>query len=98
VETHSRHIYDLFKLYPKITFDSIFANLIAEVREVRRPHITCRSAQDNVDLQELLWKILNEDFYKSDYNQVTKTLLFEEVSYAQAVTVIQNLLDAECFS
>jgi predicted nucleotidyltransferase component of viral defense system len=98
VQTHSRHIYDLYKLYPKISSGDSFRQLVAEIREVRRPHITCLSAQEGVDLPELLRKIVSEDYFKADYNQITDTLLFEKLPYSQAITVIQKLLDDDCFS
>jgi predicted nucleotidyltransferase component of viral defense system len=98
VGTHSRHIYDLYKLYPKIKFDSILVKLVEEVRKVRKPHTTCRSAQNDVDLQNLLRNILCEDFYKSDYNQITEALLFEDVPYREAATVLQKILDSGCFA
>jgi predicted nucleotidyltransferase component of viral defense system len=98
VQMHSRHIYDLYKLYPKIIFNDSFRQLVAEVREVRRPHITCLSAQENVDLPELLRKIVNEDFFKADYTQITDTLLFEKLPYSEAITAIQKLLDDGCFA
>jgi len=97
VEMHSRHIYDLYKLYPKINFNEAFADLVAEVREIRKSHVTCLSAQDGVNLPELLQKIVDEDFYKSDYNQITGTLLFEDLPYSEAITVIKKILDLECF-
>jgi predicted nucleotidyltransferase component of viral defense system len=96
-ENHSRHIYDLYKIYPKIVFDDRFAKLIEEVREVRRKHKTCHSAQDGVNLQELLRKIIDEDFYKSDYNQITRTLLFETVSYVETVMTLQYLINSNFF-
>jgi hypothetical protein len=93
VQMHSRHIYDLYKLYPKIIFDSSFRQLVIEVREIRRPHITCLSAQEGVDLPDLLRKIVDEDYYKMDYIQITDTLLFENLPYSQAITVIQRISD-----
>jgi predicted nucleotidyltransferase component of viral defense system len=97
VKVHSRHIYDLYKLYPLITFDDGFKDLVAEVREVRKPHVTCHSAQDGIDLGELLQKIVSEDFYKSDYNNITQTLLFERVTYAETVPTLQKIIDDGCF-
>ena len=97
VEMHSRHIYDLYKLYPKISFDEPFTKLVVEVREIRKSHVTCLSAQDGVNLPELLKKIVGKDFYKSDYNQITGTLLFEDLPYSEAITVIHKILDSECF-
>jgi predicted nucleotidyltransferase component of viral defense system len=52
----SRHIYDLYKIYPEIKIDDNFVKLIGEVREVRKAHNACLSAQDGVDLQGILKK------------------------------------------
>jgi len=98
VESHSRHIYDLYKLYPRIAFDDGFAKLVAEVRVARRTHVTCHSAQDGVDLPMLLRKIMTEDFYKADYNRITEALLFEKLPYEKAATVLQKILDSGCFA
>lgn len=97
IEAHSRHIYDLYKLYPRITFDDGFKQLVAEVREVRKPHVTCRSAQDHVRMPELLQKITSDNFYKSDYDRITSTLLFEDIPYSKAVTVIGHIISDGCF-
>jgi len=40
----SRHIYDLYKIYPEIKIDDNFVKLIGEVREVRKAHSACLSA------------------------------------------------------
>ncbi len=96
--THSRHVYDLYKLYPQIVFDSVFKELTAEVRNARKPHVTCRSVQDGVDLPGLLQKIISEDFYKTDYLQITDTLLFENIPYAEAITVLHKILDDGYFA
>lgn len=98
IENHSRHIYDLYKIYPQITFNNEFAEMVKEVREVRKPHITCLSAKDGADLPELLRKIVNNDIYKTDYNQITRILLFEDVPYTEAITVIEKILNDGCFS
>jgi len=97
VGAHSRHIYDLYKLYSRITFDDAFRDLVSEVRAVRKPHGTCLSAQEGIDLMALLRTIKDTDFYKADYERITHTLLFEDVPYAQAATVLDALLSCGCF-
>ncbi|MCL1809344.1 MAG: nucleotidyl transferase AbiEii/AbiGii toxin family protein [Clostridiales bacterium] len=95
---HSRHIYDLYKLYPKIVFNCEFMMLVKEVRDARKPRTTCFSAQDGVDVQELLREIASEDVYKSDYNQITDALLFEELPYSEAVSVLEYIIKDGCFA
>ena len=97
IETHSRHIYDLHKIYPKIVFDDAFKALAAEVREIRRPHVTCHSAKEGIHLNEFLQKIVTEDYYKADYNNITQTLLFEHVAYSEAIKTLQEIISDECF-
>jgi len=98
VENHSRHIYDLYKLYPEFTFDRSFSQLVADVRSVRKPHAACLSAQDGVDLPELLHKIARENYFVSDYNKITRTLLFEDLAYEKAITVLDLILKDGCFA
>jgi len=92
IENNSRHIYDLYKLEPKITFNKQFAELVKEVRMLRKPHVTCLSAKDGIDMSALLKKIISEDVYKSDYNKTTNALLFDKLPYAEAITVLQRIL------
>ena len=84
-------------LYPKIDFSDSFADLVKDVREVHKPNRTCYSAQDSVNLPELLRKILGEDIYRSDYNRITTALLFEDLPYSEAITVIHKILADGCF-
>ena len=94
VDSHSRHIYDLHRLYPLIMFNDEFKLLINDVREARKPHIdSCLSAQDDVNLQELLQKIVDEETYKRDYNTITSALLFDSVSYNEAIHTLQTIID-----
>lgn len=98
VDSHSRHIYDLHKLYPLITFNDEFKQLVDDVREVRKQHIdACLSAQDNVNLQEILKRIVDDETYKRDYNTITSALLFDSVSYNQAINTLQTIINAGVF-
>lgn len=98
VISHSRHIYDLYKLYPLVKFNDEFRLLIKEVREVRKPHIVfCPSAQDSMNLQELLQKIVDENVYKRDYNTITSVLLFDSVPYDETIHILQTIIDTGIF-
>lgn len=97
IEDHSRHIYDLFKLLPNIEINDTFTNLVTEVREVRKPHVTCLSAQDGISMKEILEKIVNDNVYKEDYDSITAGLLFEEVDYDTAITAVRQILNSGAF-
>ena len=93
----SRHIYDLHKIYPEIKFDEAFTNLVSDVRRARKDHSACFSAQDGVNIQDILKKIVAEDYYKQDYEQITKNMLFEDLPYSKAITTISDVINAGSF-
>lgn len=80
----SRHLYDLYKLMPKITFDDEFYSLFEDVRLTRSRDSACPSAKDGQNIKEIIGKIISEDYFKKDYNEVTTKLLFENIDYKTA--------------
>lgn len=78
---YSRHLYDLYKIMPEIAFDNSFFELYDEVKEIRSNDVDCPSAKPEQNLKELLENIYETDYFKSDYEDVTKELLFENVPY-----------------
>ncbi len=77
----SRHLYDIYKLYPLISFDDSFHFLFEEVRLHRANMEVCPSAKPNVDIKELIKKICESDYYKTDYESVTSYFISDSVSY-----------------
>lgn len=94
VTEHSRHIYDLYKLYDVIEINDSLKQLFLQVRKERSNRSVCLSAQDNVNFEELLQKIVNENVYKNDYDTITTELLFEKVSYKKAIEALQKIIDS----
>ena len=97
IQGHSRHIYDLYKLLPTIKFNDDLRVLIKNVREERKDHKTCLSAQEDVDMNSLISEIISTDAYRSDYENVTSSLLFKPVDYNTAVTVLDKVLQKNLF-
>ena len=89
-ERTSRHLYDLYKLMPQVNFDDDFFALFNEVREIRSNDNACPSAKDGQSIKKIIGKIIEEDYFKKDYNEVTSKLLFESVDYE---AVKANLID-----
>ena len=89
-ERTSRHLYDLYKLMLQVNFNDDFFTLFNEVREIRSSDNACQSAKDDQNIKEIIGKIIEEDYFKKDYNEVTSKLLFESVDYE---TVKANLID-----
>ena len=81
----SRHLYDIAKLFPKVEINDELEALIDEVREDRMQSRNNPSAQPEHNIPEMLKEIINSRFYESDYNNITKKLLYEDVPYDEAI-------------
>ena len=89
---HSRHLYDLYKIKSNIVFDNDFYELFNDVKNERKIHEKCLSAMDNVSLAEVLKEIIEKDYYKSDYEEITCNLLFENVDYKTVKDTLTDII------
>lgn len=94
---NSRHVYDLFKLYPLVKFDDTFAALVQRVRVLRRVSDRCTSAQPGYCVGDALRAIDRTRFYEDDYRRVTSMLLTEEVGYREAASVLSAIVRTGAF-
>ena len=85
----SRHLYDLYKIFPKITFDDDFIKLVKEVKSHRASLSICPSAQDGINISELIYKYCTENYYKKDFEIISETLINEDVSYSEVLATIK---------
>ena len=85
---YSRHMYDLYKLFPLITVDDELKWLVTEVRQHRSTLSICPSAMPDVNIYEKIMGFCDDDFYKEDYNTVTKYFISETIPYE---TIINNM-------
>ncbi len=97
VHEHSRHVYDIYKLLGVVTLDETIKQLVRVVRQERKPHKNCPSAQDGIDVSALLKEIVSKAVYQEDYQQITEKILFEPVSYDTAITALQQVLGSGIF-
>ena len=81
----SRHLYDIAKLLPEIEITKEMGNLVTEVRKDRMQSKNNPSAQPEYNIPDMLKKIISSRFYELDYNNITKKLLYEDVTYEEAV-------------
>lgn len=81
----SRHLYDIAKLLSEIGITPELDDLIDEVREDRMQSKNNPSSQPEHDIPEMLKEIISSRFYEPDYNNITKKLLYEDVSYDDAI-------------
>lgn len=99
IERHSRHIYDIFKLIQIVPPDQDFKLLIPKVRAMRARNSICPSAKPGIDIPKLLREIIKSDIYRSDYNSLTRPLLFEGevVPYEVAINAVKTIAELNCF-
>lgn len=81
----------------KIELNNDLRALIHRVREDRKYHSLCVSAQDNIDVPTLLEQIIKTECYKKDYEQYTLTMLYAPCSYEEAITGLKKLIDSDAF-
>jgi len=92
-KSESRHIYDLHMLFPLIKKDKDLFSLFEEVRQYRINQEFCPSANPAIKLSDVMCGYVEDGFYKKDYNNATYTLLFEKVTYEEAISSIKKIAD-----
>ena len=88
---HSRHLYDIYKLLPFVPQNDSFKNLVLEVRKIRAKSPVCPSALPEVNICNLVNKIIEENAYRHDYENLTVKLLEEKVSYNDVITSLKTI-------
>lgn len=96
-ERLSRHIYDIYQLLGKIKLDDDLKPLINEVRNLRKSHTNCYSSKDGVKINELLHQIIDTDYYKEDYINVTEKLLSKNIKYEEVILGLQQIIESKVF-
>ena len=81
----SRHLYDICKLMGAVKLDDKMDDLIDTVRNERMHSKNNPSAQLIYNIPMMLREIISSRFYESDYKNITQKLLYENISYDDAV-------------
>ena len=95
---YSRHLYDLFKLSTYITINNTFKELIKEVRKQRRSMVNCPSAKNGVNVESIVKEFCQNDFYKTDYELITKYFINDNVDYKTVKENILSIVDKGIFN
>ena len=74
-----------------VSLDDGMRSLIETVRAQRVGGYGNPSADDGVDLSAVLEEIVEKGPYRSDYERVTMPLLYEDVSYDEAVIALSEI-------
>lgn len=92
-ERNSRHIYDLYMLYPLVKDNKKFAKLYNEIREIRKDNERCVSSNDSFSIKLLLQEIYETNFFKKDYLSVTEPyLLYSSIDYSVLNDNLLNII------
>lgn len=94
---HSRHIYDIYMLLPKVTLDEKFKTLIKEVRELRANMSICPSAAEGISISDLLDEIMEKEIYKKDYIEITSYFQNHPVPYNEIIEALKTIANAKIF-
>ena len=84
---NSRHLYDIFKVYPAIKEDNAFKELVECVR-LQRQEIGEKyapSANANIDIIKVVESLYKTEFYKDDYDYITRRLIRETIDYRTVI-------------
>ncbi len=95
---NSRHIYDISRILTKVELDEFkLKPLIEKVREDRKPNKTCVSAQDGVNVSELLQTIIDTEYFKTDYEESTEKLMIKPIHYEESIKALERIIDSRIF-
>lgn len=97
MKKHSRHIYDIYQLLKRVELNDDFRALVHRVREDRKYHSLCISAQDDADVPALLKRVIETGCYKKDYEEHTRTMLYAPCDYEEAITGLEKIIDSGMF-
>lgn len=97
-ERYSRHIYDIYQILQQIKIESIDKELVSDVRQVRRGIKKCESAKEGANPTKLLQEIIDKDFFRQDYDEITKALLFTYVPYKTAISALEDIVKSGIFT
>ena len=93
-ERNSRHLYDLCKISEVINVNNL-VDLISKVRVARKNNPSCLSCRDDISIKEIIERIVNEKYYKKDYESITINLLDEneakKYSYDYVISYFETI-------
>ena len=92
----SRHLYDLHKLFTHINIEEV-TTLLPDVHKLRSKIELCPSAKPNVNIKKVLNDIINSDYYKKDYKNITSLLIYDDTSYSDCIETLKKISETIMF-
>ena len=92
-QRNSRHLYDIYMILKNIDVNKIkeLIPLIKKHRQKLNDKIA-PSAKDSYQIKDLINELLDNDFYKVDYNLITLKLIINPISYEIIVKRIKDFI------
>ncbi|MBD5497065.1 MAG: nucleotidyl transferase AbiEii/AbiGii toxin family protein [Lachnospiraceae bacterium] len=97
IERHSRHLYDIHKIYSQLKIDKNFRTLVSDVRAARATLSICPSAKENISINALLSEIISQNIYRKDYKEITEGLLFRPLPYEETIATLKVIVETDIF-
>lgn len=94
---YSRHIYDIYMLLPRVPQNEDFRQLVRQVRKLRAAMNICPSAVDGINIPALLTEIIDKEFYKADYQEITTYFQSHSVDYSEVISALQTIAASGMF-
>lgn len=94
---YSRHIYDIYMLLPRVPQNEDFKQLVRQVRKLRTEMDICPSAVDGVDIPTLLIEIIDKEFYKAEYQEITTYFQNHPLDYEEVISALQTIVAGGMF-
>lgn len=98
MDRDSRHLYDIAKIIPKITFNDDLKELVNKVRNDRMKSKNNPSADLKYNIKDMLDEIIKSKFYEADYKNITEKLLYEDYSYDRSINEgVKLIIETDLF-
>lgn len=92
----SRHLYDLHKLFSHVNIKEV-TKLIPDIQVIRSKIDLCPSAKPNINIKNILNNIIDSDYYKNDYKNVTSLLIYDDTSYDDCIKTLKEISETITF-
>ncbi len=99
-EKHSRHLYDIYKMFSSITYDEKFKELVKSIRKHRASlkYAFSTKPEQPKSIKTLVSEYTADDFYKSDYLKLSSYLIKDkDVSYDMLIDNIKKVVSPDFF-
>lgn len=93
----SRHIYDLYMIFPAIDFSEDFVSFISKIRFERSKNKKCLSAKNDINISDVLLKSYSSNYFEKDFNETTSMILFDDVEYKTCKEVLKDIANMHIF-